>query len=149
MKKPLLNIIIDVVSLMTVMFMISTGLILKFILPPGSGRVEMLLGSPGRRHQTIDVLMGLPRHDWGVIHLYISLGFLLLLIVHLFLHWNWIVCMLWGTKTAPQPAQRRIIAVASVVFIIFTLASPWFAQAMGQKKTYSRAEFLKTYEVIP
>lgn len=149
MKKSLLNIIIDVVSLMTFMFMISTGLILKFILPPGSGRVEMLLASQGRGHQFIDVFMGLTRHDWGVVHLYISLGFLTFLIVHLALHWNWIVCILWGTKTTPQPVRRRIITMAVVIFVLITLAFPWIGQAVGQKKTCSKTEFLKIYQSIP
>ncbi len=132
--------IIDAMSLMVFTTMISTGLILKFILPPGSGRMEMVLGSRGRGHQTIDLFVGLTRHEWGTIHFYISLGFLALLIVHLALHWNWIVCMLWGTKEAPHSKQRRLITLGIVTFIVFALAFPWLAQWAGQKKTYTKTE---------
>lgn len=34
--------------------------------------------------------LGLHRHQWGDIHLYLSLAFILLIIVHLILAWNWI-----------------------------------------------------------
>jgi len=147
MKRSLLNMIIDAVSLMIFMFMISTGLILKFILPPGSGRVERLLSSTGRGQHMIDTFMGLPRHDWGIIHFYVSLGFLVLLVIHLVLHWNWIVCMVWGTKNNPQSVQMRLLSISIIAFVVLTLVSPWIGQALGQKKTFSKSEFLERYSL--
>lgn len=34
--------------------------------------------------------LGLGRHDWGDLHFYAAIFFLLLLILHLYLHWAWI-----------------------------------------------------------
>jgi len=127
-------------SLVVFTTMISTGMLLKYVLPPGSGRVEMVLGSGGRGHQSIDFFMGLARHDWGVIHFYLSLGFLVLLIVHLALHWNWIACMLWGTEDKPQPKHRRYMTISIVIFVILALSFPWIGQMLGQKQTLTRTE---------
>lgn len=143
MKRSFLNIVIDASSLVVFMSMISTGLIMRFILPPGSGRVEMLMKGGGRFEKTIDVFMGLTRHEWGQIHFYISLLFLIFLITHLYLHWNWIKVVSFGTKDHPQPLKRKIIAVWIVTFIIFSLIFPW----IGEKQTLTRSEFLKLKEL--
>ena len=113
---------------------------LKFILPPGSGRVEMLFKESGRFEKTIDVFMGLTRHEWGQIHFYIALIFLILLIIHLVLHWKWIQAMTFGTVNNPQPIKRKIITVSILIFIIFSLFFPWIAG----KKTLTRTEFIQT-----
>lgn len=60
------------------------GFIIKYVLPPGVGG--------GRGHGPADYLLGMNRHDWGDVHFWIALFLLSLLILHLILHWNWIVC---------------------------------------------------------
>lgn len=140
MKRSIWNMVVDALSLLVFTTMISTGLLLKYILPPGSGRVDVVLGSRGRGHQTIDLFMGLARHDWGVIHFYLSLGFLALLIVHLALHWNWIVSMLWGTKGKAQSPSRRYMTIGIVVCIVTVLAFPWIGSMAGLKQTLTRNE---------
>lgn len=59
--------------------MVATGLVIAFRLP--SGRA----GGRGLS------LFGFDRHQWGDIHLWISYGFIALIIIHLFLHWKWLV----------------------------------------------------------
>lgn len=145
MKRPLWNLLIDISSFIVFMFMISTGLLLKYVLPPGSGREEMLLAGRGRGHRTMEVFMGLSRHEWGTVHFTISLIFLGFLIVHLALHWTWIAAMLWGTKTNPQPKKRRMITVGVVVFVILTIAFPWLGQWLGQKQTVTRADIIENH----
>lgn len=140
LKRPVWNMVIDVISLVVFTTMISTGLIVKSVLPPGSGRVDMVLGSHGRGHQSIDLFMGLARHAWGQIHFYISLVFLILLVIHLALHWNWILSMLWGTKSNPQPIQRKFLTLGVVAFIVLVLSFPWIGQFFGLKETLSRSE---------
>jgi len=55
------------------------GLLLKFVIP--TGRAQF-----GQKY-----LLGLHRHEWGDLHLYLSLLLLVLLIVHLWFNWTWIV----------------------------------------------------------
>lgn len=57
--------------------MTGTGLLLAFRLPPGS-----------RGGRGLSAL-GLTRHDWGDIHTWLSCAFILLIVVHLILHWRW------------------------------------------------------------
>ncbi|MFW6326019.1 MAG: DUF4405 domain-containing protein [Desulfovermiculus sp.] len=55
------------------------GLLLKFVIPTGRAQ-------SGQKY-----LLGLHRHEWGDLHLYLSLLLLLLLIVHVWFNWKWIV----------------------------------------------------------
>lgn len=55
------------------------GLIMAFIVPGGQG-------VSGEKY-----FLWLRRHDWGDIHLFLSLILLGLLALHLFLNWTWIV----------------------------------------------------------
>ena len=55
----------------------ASGFLLAFRLPPGS-----------RGGHGLSVL-GRSRHEWGDLHLWISCAFLVLVLVHLCLHWRW------------------------------------------------------------
>jgi hypothetical protein len=54
------------------------GLIMAFVIPPGK--------SP----DVSKYFLGLHRHQWGDLHLYLSLALLLFLVVHLWFNWTWI-----------------------------------------------------------
>jgi hypothetical protein len=54
-----------------------TGLLLAYRLPPGSRGGHGLSA------------LGWTRHEWGDLHFWISIAFLILLTVHLALHWRW------------------------------------------------------------
>lgn len=81
------------------------------------------------------------RHEWGEIHFYLSLGFLAILIFHLFLHWGWIRVTAWGTKQCPQPWQRKAITVLILLMILGAICLPWFFSA----ETRTSAEYLSQY----
>jgi hypothetical protein len=121
--------IIEMFSLAVFMMMISTGLIMKYILPAGSGRVEMLLSRPARSQRTIEVFLGLSRYEWGEFHFYFSVAFLVLIALHLMLHWSWIKAMTFGAPNAPQPFYRKIVAIVLVLFVVFALIFPWLFKA--------------------
>jgi hypothetical protein len=86
--------------------LVTTGIILRWVLPPGSGggagRGAGRLGQGGGARQ----LMDLSRHEWGDVHLWIALTLLSLLLLHLALHWGWIkTCTpryLLNRKTRPS-----------------------------------------------
>ena len=56
------------------------GLLMAFVIPSG-----------GQRHSDEKYFLGLHRHEWGDIHLYLSLLLLGLLVLHLWFNWTWIV----------------------------------------------------------
>lgn len=81
MNRNKLNLATDVLTLILFQAMVVTGLVVRFLLPPGSG---------GRRGGPRLTLWGLGRHDWGDVHFWMSLTLVLLLVVHVGLHWSWV-----------------------------------------------------------
>ncbi|MGR8997742.1 MAG: DUF4405 domain-containing protein [Gammaproteobacteria bacterium] len=117
MNRTIANIIIDIIAAFLFLGMIATGYLLHFPLPPGSNKTLSL--------------WGYTRHQWGEVHFWISLGLLAVLLVHLVLHWNWIVTVIGKrchlVKTAHPSLVRSGILTAGVVIIMITLFA-WAAQ---------------------
>lgn len=86
MNRAKLNLIIDIVAFTGFAVLTTTGVLMRYILPPGSGHYS--------------TIWGLDRHEWGGIHFWIAAIFFLILALHLILHWRWIVCVITG-----QPRQ--------------------------------------------
>jgi len=74
--------LVDITAFISFVFMISTGVLMRYVLPPRSGRFIEILG--------------MNRHEWGDIHFYISFVFLLILSLHLLLHWHFIINLFTG-----------------------------------------------------
>jgi len=88
MKRSTLNFVIDLISFVDLLGMIFTGIIMRYILPPGTGG-RGGGGSDGiGRH--IKYLWSMTRHEWGSIHFYLALAFIVLMTAHILLHWTWI-----------------------------------------------------------
>jgi len=119
MKRVQLNAIIDAVAFVAFMCLASTGLILRYQLPPGSGGAVGRGMGRGSLQQPVELLWGLTRHDWGDYHYWIALALLAVLSVHLFLHWKWIVCVVRGQRTESSGLR---LAVGLFAFVMVTLA---------------------------
>jgi len=89
MKRNTLNFTIDLLAFTACIGLITTAFIMRFILPPGSGG-QGRLTHDGRGAEHIKTLLSMGRHDWGDIHFYFAIGFVLLLTIHLILHFDWI-----------------------------------------------------------
>jgi amino acid transporter len=99
MDRSKLNYIIDALMFIAVIAIGIVGLLLGFVIPTGEAP------------QSEKYLWGLHRHDWGNLHLCLSLTFLALFIIHIILHWPWIrttttkylggVKMLWAFVIIP------------------------------------------------
>ena len=103
MRKSTLNFIVDLVSLLAMVGMIATGLLLKYVLPPGSGHAGK-------------VVWGLGRHDWGDVHFYLSVAILGLMLVHVALHWAWVCTMTRKLFTAGRPEEKKLSTVAQNLY---------------------------------
>ena len=113
MKRTNLNFIVDVVAFIGFVVLTTTGVLMRYILPPGSGHYSTVLN--------------LDRHEWGDIHFWISVVFFSVLILHLVLHWRWIVSVITG-RTREGSGFRAGLGVvgllAVVALTIFPLLSP-------------------------
>ena len=76
-----LNLYVDTLGYLAFVVLLASGYVMKYVLLPGS---RMAAGDPTS-------LMGYSRHDWGDIHFWAAVVFLTCIIVHLYLHWSWLL----------------------------------------------------------
>ncbi|MBW2525928.1 MAG: DUF4405 domain-containing protein [Deltaproteobacteria bacterium] len=99
-----LNLLVDALAALCLATMAGIGLLLAFVLVPG----RELHATHGRGvHLT---LLGWDRHQWGDLHLALSLLFVGLVVLHVALHWKQVVCMVRRLIPTRRP---RIIAVGT------------------------------------
>jgi mono/diheme cytochrome c family protein len=117
MKRPPLNLIVDLAAALLFAGMTATGYILYGPLPPGTNKSH--------------VLWGLSRHQWGEVHTGISLALLASLAVHVALHWPWVVVVVrrqFGLATAEHGCHLRAAGVTLVVIGTVLVAFAWAAR---------------------
>ncbi len=119
MTRNALNFLVDVLSVLLFLWLLTTGTILRFILPPGSG--PRTLG-------------GLRRHDWGSVHFWSAVGLVSILVVHVALHWQWVCTNILrygslgrstgarGSKFARNAAGVVFLLVVAAWLIVFAFA---------------------------
>jgi len=89
---------------------VGIGFLIKYVLVPGMER-NKLYGSDVELYY-----LGIDRHQWGTIHLYLGFILLFLLLLHIVFHWKQIVCIF---KTMVFSRVWRIIL--SSLLVIFTI----------------------------
>ena len=94
MRRATLNFIVDLIGFVNLLLLGATGSVMKWVLPPGSGGgggYGFRRGrGPGPSAGQVKQLLGLGRHDWGDVHFILALLFVLVMLVHIILHWSWI-----------------------------------------------------------
>jgi len=105
--------LIDTLMFLCILGIVAIGLLMALVIP--EGRV-----GPGQSKY----FLGLHRHQWGDIHLYLSLAFAALVLVHLILAWSWIkgkASCLFGK--AWKAAVGLTVLAAVTVPLVFWLAA--------------------------
>jgi len=92
--------------------MTATGVVLRFLLPPGSGHRSRI--------------WGLDRHDWGGVHYWTAVVLLAALSVHVLLHWKWIVHTVRG-QGRERSGIRLALGLVGLVAILALAAAPLFS----------------------
>jgi len=122
MKRNTVNFVVVVVTALVMFGMVATGLVVRFVLPPGSG---------SRR-----ALWGLGRHDWGDLHFWLAIGIGVLVLIHIALHWQWVCAtalrLFRRGATAPVLVGRASgnLAGLGLLVLIFAIFAGfvWLAQ---------------------
>lgn len=126
MNRNRLNFLVDLLTGLLGLALAITGLLLYFVLPPGSGRGRLLL-------------LGYDRHFWGDVHFYISIAVLVLVLVHVALHWQWVCTVIYRMVTprgspVPTVKQRRVAGLAAMLALIgFTVGLLWGAAQITER----------------
>jgi len=127
MRRNTLNFLIDATTALAMLVMIASGLIVRYVLPAGSGGYGL---GPAK------ALWGMGRHEWGDVHFWTAVTLGTLLIVHVALHWSWVCGTVrrWiaGTEATPKttPLARNAYGVGFLgVVVILVGGFLWVAGA--------------------
>ncbi|HRY60073.1 MAG TPA: DUF4405 domain-containing protein [Patescibacteria group bacterium] len=86
MKKIKINALVDIFAFVAGLIVAKSGLVLWFILPSGSGG-----GFQGGKGGGVEKsFFFLSRHEWQTIHNWVGLILIILILLHLILHWSYI-----------------------------------------------------------
>jgi Domain of unknown function (DUF4405)/Planctomycete cytochrome C len=127
MKRFFDNLLIDLIAAALMIGMLATGYILRFPLPPGSNKDL--------------ILWGLTRHQWGDIHFWISLGLIAVILLHLCLHWQWIVISVKRKLHRVKAASGSGLVsglITSLILVALLCLFGWAAQSGVNKITEPR-----------
>jgi hypothetical protein len=91
MRRSTLNFAVDLVSLIDLLALALSGFVMRYVLPPGSGGHGY---RGGRAAAGIKHFWSMTRHQWADIHFFLAFLFVVLMAVHILMHWNWIKCYL-------------------------------------------------------
>ncbi|MGC9328586.1 MAG: DUF4405 domain-containing protein, partial [Candidatus Hinthialibacter sp.] len=112
MKKVQINFILNLIAFYLLILLIATGLLMEFVLLPGSR------GGHGLS------MLGWSRHDWGNLHFYLSLGFMAVMLLHVILHWAWIRAVFFRYLSAKSAFVMGFILVSSALLIVTPFLIP-------------------------
>jgi hypothetical protein len=136
-KRTNLNFAVDAFAFAAFLALMSTGVLLSYVLPPGSGGFEGFGEGHGAERRPILLLWGLTRHEWGSIHFWIAVGLVAILAIHLALHWKWITCVVRGNRSDDSGIRFGLglaATIALVALIAMPLVAPVTQQTRGQLK---------------
>ncbi len=115
-RRSKINFSLNAAMFLAMTFMASSGLLIKYVLLPGSQAREKY----GRNVELL--LLGMDRHEWGTVHLVAGLVLLALLALHIALHWKEITGVF--SKWFRSPGQRAVMTWILLVVCGLLLALP-------------------------
>jgi len=113
MRRASLNFVVDAVAFVAFVFLTATGVLVRYVLPPGSGHFS--------------TLWRWDRHEWGQIHFWAAVVLMGALGFHLFLHWRWVVRVVQG-RPREGSGIRMGLAVVGVTALASLAVAPFFGQ---------------------
>jgi small-conductance mechanosensitive channel len=114
---------VDTVMFLSLLGIVAIGLLMAFVIPEGPAEL-------GRSKY----VLGLHRHQWGDIHLVLSLAFSAFALVHILLAWSWI-------KGKAAAVFGRAWKAALVLTVLAALAIPGIFWLAASKNDPAFAEF--------
>lgn len=116
-EKTKINLVIDAIMFVLLMAVAGLGFLIKYVLIAGYKRNAQYDGEVNL------YFLGLDRHEWGSIHLWLGIILIVLLILHIILHWNLIVCIF--SRMIKTPLLRYFIGLSLLVGSLILALSPF------------------------
>jgi hypothetical protein len=106
--------LVDVVLFVCLGGMTLIGILLGLVIPAGPASSE-----------ASKYFLGLHRHQWGNVHAYLSIAFVVLTIVHIVFNWKWVTAKTSQIfKKRPAPILVAAASVPFLVLLVFWLFTP-------------------------
>ncbi|MFH1131480.1 MAG: DUF4405 domain-containing protein, partial [Pseudomonadota bacterium] len=114
-KRADLNFVIDAITLLLMLAMIITGIVIRYVLPPGTG------GKEGGRALLV---WGMNRHEWGDVHFWLAVSLVGIALLHVVLYWSWVcgVVRRWSTASSRNScslSKRTVYFSGAISFVFF------------------------------
>ncbi|MBW1917826.1 MAG: DUF4405 domain-containing protein [Deltaproteobacteria bacterium] len=139
-NKAKVNFVIDALMFMCMCAIAGIGFLIKYVLIPGEERWAVY----GRN---VDLLwFGMNRHEWGSIHLYLALSLLILLVIHIILHWQMILSLF--KNLIGQGKTRSVITVVFVGICLVLISFSFFVTPEVEELRRGRGRRFDAGQVI-
>jgi hypothetical protein len=109
MKRSTLNAAVDTAAFGLFAFLATTGVLIRWTLPPGSGRRT--------------TVWGLDRHGWGDLHFWVAAAFLGVLSLHLLLHGRFLAGLVRG-RAREGSGGRLALGLVALATLVALAAAP-------------------------
>lgn len=140
MNKSKWNFIIDAIMFILMGVIAGLGLLIKYVLLPGTERWVKF----GR---SVDMTFwGFDRHDWGTVHLILGITLVVLLILHIILHWNVIICLY--KSIIKRKAIRIACALPFTIITLFLICFPFLIRVNIEETLSGRERYYSSVESI-
>ncbi len=118
MRKSIINFTINASMTICMSAIIGIGFLIKYTLISGQERWDVYGGN-------VELyLLGLDRHQWGILHFILGLVLLGLLIVHIVFHWKVIVNVY--KKIIKEPVTKKVVALLFIILCALMIVIPFF-----------------------
>lgn len=111
-RKSNLIVLVDITAFINFIFVVSTGVLMRYVLPPRSGQSTEILG--------------MSRHEWGNIHFYVTFTFLLILSIHLILHWRFFL-RIFRDGIKNNNTYRFVLGLIALIAVFALAVAPFVA----------------------
>jgi hypothetical protein len=139
--KGKLNFIIDALMFLVMTAVAGLGFLMKYILIPGKDRVAKF----GRQ---VDLyFLNLDRHEWGSLHLILGYILLALLVLHIVLHWQSILCLF--QRLVRKKSWRIVLTVAFLLICLFLFLFPFNVKIRIEEVKPGKGHHAEIYSILP
>jgi len=116
MNRSKSNFVIGAVMTTLISAVVGIGVMMKYVLLSGAAQWEKF----GRNVKL--TFWGMDRHEWGSIHLLLGVALIVLVVIHIILHWGALVSIFRQLVNSSVP--RRAIALIFVLICLFLIVFP-------------------------
>jgi hypothetical protein len=115
--------VVDALLFICLVGMVFIGVLLGLVISEGP------VSSGGSKY-----FLGLHRHQWGNIHAYLSIAFVVLMVIHLILSWKWITAK--TQQIFKRQATPVLVAIGALPFVVLLLFWVWTPKDADAFRSY-------------